>query len=198
MVRPNHNPGDAEQTRAESHRLRELLEPTVSAHDLYLEDVQVKSAGTERTVSVVVDLHEDRTGGVSLDTISDVSSELSRLLDEDPHDTERPYQLEVSSPGAARPLTEPRHWRRARGRLVNMAMVDGGEVTGRLLDVDDDGVTVRPQVQVKKGMKPKKGEPTHFAFEQVRKGAVEIEFSRVDEDLDGGTAGNHTFSAEEA
>lgn len=198
MVRPNHNPGDAAQARAESHRLRELLEPTVSAHDLYLEDVQVKPVGTERTVSVVVDLHEDRTGGVSLDTISDISAELSRVLDEDPHDTGRPYRLEVSSPGAARPLTEPRHWRRARGRLVNMNMVDGSEMRGRLLDVDDNGVTVRPEVQVKKGMKPKKGEPTFFVYDQVSAGAVEIEFSRVDEDPDGRTAGNHTFSAEEA
>ena len=53
-----------------------------------------------------------------------------------------PYVLEVSSPGVDRPLTEPRHWRRAAGRLVH---VDVGDrpVTGRVVDVDDAGVAPR-------------------------------------------------------
>ncbi len=198
MVRPNHNPGGGAETRAESARLRELLEPTVSAHNLYLEEVQLQSAGTERTLNVVVDLPEDQTGGVSLETISTVSSDLSQALDEDPHDTGQTYRLEVSSPGAARPLTEPRHWRRARGGLVTMKLVEQSDLTGRLLDVDDDGVTVRPVIPVKKGMKPKSGEATHIAFGQIRQGSVEIEFTHPEGGADGEAAGYHNSSAEEA
>jgi ribosome maturation factor RimP len=32
------------------------------------------------------------------------------------------YTIEVSSPGVDRPLTEPRHWRRAAGRLVRVSV----------------------------------------------------------------------------
>lgn len=196
MVRPNHHPGGDAAARAESDRLCELLGPTVAAHDLYLEEIQIKPAGPERTVSVVVDLHEDRTGGVSLDTISAVSTDLSQILDADPRETGQAYRLEVSSPGAARPLSEPRHWRRAKGRLVTISPTDQDDVTGRLLDADDEGVTIRPAIPVKKGMKPKSGEPTSFAFEQIRKGTVEIEFTHADAGPD--TAGTDNFSAEEA
>ena len=37
-----------------------------------------------------------------------------------------PYTLEVSSPGVDRPLTEPRHWRRAAGRLVKVKVTGEG------------------------------------------------------------------------
>jgi ribosome maturation factor RimP len=36
-----------------------------------------------------------------------------------------PYTLEVSSPGVDRPLTEPRHWQRAVGRLVRVPLTAG-------------------------------------------------------------------------
>ena len=39
-----------------------------------------------------------------------------------------PYTLEVSSPGVDRPLTDPRHWRRAVGRLVQVTVTDAGYV----------------------------------------------------------------------
>lgn len=198
MVRPNDQPEGEAHTHSESHRLRELLASTVSAHHLYLEDVQVRQGGKNPSVHVVVDLPEDATGGVSLDALSEVSSSLSQVLDDDPHDPGRPYTLEVSSPGADRPLTEPRHWRRAKGRLVHLELHDQESLTGRLLDVDADGVRVRPQTTVKKGMKPRKGEPVHIPFTQIGKGAVEIEFNAADEpELDGEVnAGDHTSSEE--
>ena len=56
-----------------------------------------------------------------------------------------PYTLEVSSPGVDRPLTDPRHWRRAVGRLVQVAVTDAGasgSISGRVLAADSDGVTL--------------------------------------------------------
>jgi ribosome maturation factor RimP len=171
------------QTQLEASRLKELLAPTVAASDLYLEDIEVRIAGTQRTVHVIVDLPEDQQGGVSLDKIAEVSQSLSAALDEDPHDEGAPYDLEVSSPGVSRPLTEPRHWRRNLGRKVSVKVLDGDNVTGRLLEVGDDSVTIRPDIPVKKGMKPKHGEPVQLAFANIRSGKVEIEFTHLDEDL---------------
>lgn len=178
----------------EAERLHQLLEPAVQANRLYLEDVSIHVAGANRVVHVVVDLPQEETGGVSLDVIAEISKTLSELLDNDPSTDARPYDLEVSSPGVGRPLTEERHWHRARGRLVTVNVIQDDNITGRIQSVDDAGVTLVPELAVKKGMKPKQGEPVKLPFDRIRSGKVEIEFSRLEE------AGleNHNGPSEEA
>ncbi|MHA7305023.1 ribosome maturation factor RimP [Arthrobacter sp. TMN-49] len=168
-------------TVAEALRLHELLAPTVTAANLYLEDVKVHLSGAHRTVSVVVDLAEDGSGGVGLDAISAISRELSDVMDADPYDDGRAYDLEISSPGATRPLTEPRHWRRALGRMVKVNAVERENFMGRVLAVEDDGVLFKPELPVKKGMKAKQGEVEKVLFTAIRRGVVELEFARLDE-----------------
>jgi ribosome maturation factor RimP len=163
-----------------STRLHAMLSPAVERHGLFLEEVEVRISGPHRTVQVVVDLPETHEGSVSLDQIAEVSQSLSQVLDEDPHDDGRPYSLEVTSPGVARPLTAPRHWRRNRGRMVSVVTGDGVNISGRLVEVDDAGITVRPSVEVKKGMKPRTGEPVTVPFDTIRKGTVQVEFARPD------------------
>jgi len=165
----------------EAERLYALLEPAVLANRLYLEDVSIHIAGANRVVHVVVDLPQEETGGVSLDVIAEISKTLSDILDNDPSTDSRPYDLEVSSPGVGRPLTEVRHWHRARGRLVTVNVIQGDNVTGRIQSVDDGGVTLVPELAVKKGMKPKQGEPVKLPFDRIRSGKVEIEFSHLEE-----------------
>ena len=84
----------------------------------------------------------DSDHGVSLDEAADVSRDVSALLDASNALGDVPYTLEVSSPGVDRPLTEPRHWRRARGRLVRVKVTGEGPVEGRVLAADADGVTL--------------------------------------------------------
>jgi ribosome maturation factor RimP len=165
----------------EAERLRTLLEPAVLANRLYLEDVSIHVAGANRVVHVVVDLPQEETGGVSLDVIAEISKTLSDILDGDPGTDSRPYDLEVSSPGVGRPLTEQRHWHRARGRLVTVKVLQGDNITGRIQSVDDGGVTLVPELAVKKGMKPKQGDPVKLPFDRIRSGKVEIEFSHLEE-----------------
>ena len=95
--------------------LRALLAPVVEGLGLDLEDVEVTAAGRRRRVCVVV----DRDGGIDLDAVADVSKSVSDVLDASDALGSAPYVLEVTSPGVDRPLTQPRHWRRARGRLVS-------------------------------------------------------------------------------
>jgi ribosome maturation factor RimP len=165
----------------EAERLHALLEPAVLANRLYLEDVSIHVAGANRVVHVVVDLPQEETGGVSLDVIAQTSTTLSDILDNDPSTDARPYELEVSSPGVGRPLTEERHWHRARGRMAKINVLQGENVTGRIQSVDDNGVTVVPEIAVKKGMKPKQGDAVKIPFDRIRSGKVEIEFSHLEE-----------------
>src|SRR5215831_2866088 len=119
-------------------RIADVIRPVVAAAGMDLESVRVTAAGRRRLLRVVVD--SDR--GVSLDDAAAVSRELSAALDAVAVMGDFPYTLEVSSPGVDRPLTDRRHWRRAVGRLVRVAVADSGPVAGRIVSADADGVTL--------------------------------------------------------
>jgi len=154
----------------DDRRLAGLIEPVVAAAGLDLESVRVTVAGRRRLLRVVV----DGDHGVSLDDAADVSREVSAALDATDVMGDVPYTLEVSSPGVDRPLTEPRHWRRAAGRLVRVKTGTAGTVRGRVLTADADGVTLDVE-----------GADRRFGYGDLGPGAVQVEFGRVpDADLD--------------
>ena len=99
--------------------LRAVIEPVVAAAGFDLEEITVVPAGRRRLVRVVI----DSDAGVDLDAAAEVSAALSVRLDEGVADEvfgEAAYTLEVTSPGIGRPLTLPRHFRRATGRIVSI------------------------------------------------------------------------------
>src|SRR6266536_3927838 len=117
------SPGEepaAGRGQAVAAELERLAEPVARAAGMDLDSVDVTRAGRRRVLRVVIDATAatDAGGGVGLDDIALVSHELSAKLDASGIMGEAPYTLEVSSPGVDRPLTQPRHWRRAVGRLV--------------------------------------------------------------------------------
>ncbi|QKW21800.1 ribosome maturation factor RimP [Kitasatospora sp. NA04385] len=156
-------------------RLRALLEPLAAEAGLDLEEVKVTQAGSRRQVQIDV----DADGGVDLDAIAEFSRLVGRALDESDLMGETPYLLEVGSPGAERPLSEPRHWRRATGRLAAVKLVDGAELTARVLESDEDGALV--EVQPVKG----RGRPKErrLEFAEIARARVQVEFNRKDEEL---------------
>jgi ribosome maturation factor RimP len=151
-------------------KLAVLIEPAVAAAGLDLESVRMTVAGKRRLLRIVVDSDH----GVSLDDVADVSREVSAVLDASNALGDVPYTLEVSSPGVDRPLTEPRHWRRARGRLVRAKAAGEGSVEGRLLAADADGVTL--------GLP---GGERRFPYADLGAGRVQVEFGKIpDAELD--------------
>ncbi|MFJ8443611.1 ribosome maturation factor RimP [Kitasatospora griseola] len=156
-------------------RLRTLLEPLAAEAGLDLEEVKVTQAGSRRQVQIDV----DADGGVDLDAIAEFSRLVGQALDESNLMGDAPYLLEVGSPGAERPLNEPRHWRRATGRLAAIKLVDGAELTARVLESDEDGALV--EVQPVKG----RGRPKErrLEFAEIARARVQVEFNRKDEEL---------------
>jgi ribosome maturation factor RimP len=144
-------------------QIRRLLEPVMSAAGLDLEDVDVRPAGRRRLLRVVV----DRDGGVGLDDVAQVSTAASAVLDHSAAMGDMPYVLEVTSPGVDRPLTQPQHWRRAIGRLVEVRIAGGEALTGRVLGVD--GSTVRLDVA---------GQQVTYEIDDLGPGRVQVEFNR--------------------
>ncbi|MET7497414.1 ribosome maturation factor RimP [Streptomyces sp900116325] len=158
----------------QSERLRGLLEPLVSAKELDLEEIEVSRAGRRRVLRIIVDSDE----GVELDACAELSRAISEKLDETGAMGEDEYVLEVSSPGADRPLTEHRHYVRATGRLVKLQLTAegaAGELVARIIAVDDDGLDLEVP-----GVKGRRPTSRRVAFDEIAKARVEIEFNRKD------------------
>jgi ribosome maturation factor RimP len=159
---------------ADAERIVGLLEPAVAAMGMDLEDVRITSAGRRRLLRIVV----DADGGVGLDDIALVSRELSATLDRAAAMGEASYTLEVSSPGVDRPLTEPKHWRRAVGRMVTAPFQPGSAtdvpagstvVTGRVTGTDASGVRIDVD-----------GASRVFGYSELGPGRIQIEFAPLD------------------
>jgi ribosome maturation factor RimP len=153
-------------SQVDESRLAGLIRPVVAAAGMDLESVRVTVAGRRRLLRVVVDSDH----GVSLDDAAEVSRDVSAALDATDVMGDVPYTLEVSSPGVDRPLTEPRHWRRAAGRLVRVKTGTAGSVQGRVLTADADGVTMNVD-----------GAERTFGYGDLGAGSVQVEFGRLPE-----------------
>jgi ribosome maturation factor RimP len=101
-------------------------------------DPGVELIALEQPASESLRLYIDHPDGVDLALCERVTNHLRDLLES--------WSLEVSSPGAERPLTKPEHFRRFRGRRVRVRTREAIEgqrsFTGTLADADDRRVLI--------------------------------------------------------
>lgn len=155
--------------------------------ELALDEVSVTTAGRRQVVRVVVDRAGDEPGDLDMDAVAAASTAVSQALDDSDVLGEVPYTLEVSSPGVDRPLTTPRHWSRARGRLVLAVLADGSTLMVRVDSVDEAGVHTVGEPQMVKGKPPRArdvGALRHLTWAELVRGEVQVEFRRHGEDVE--------------
>ena len=143
----------------------ELLAGEFARAGYEIEDVVIDTAARPPRIAVVADGEEP----LDLDSIAELSRSASDLLDR--IDTP-PYVLEVTSPGVDRPLTTEKHYRRARGRKVELTLSDGSQLAGRLGETD--GGVVRLVVR--------EGAKANFSIRElpidgITEAIVQVEFS---------------------
>jgi ribosome maturation factor RimP len=142
-------------------QILQILEPIASKMGLDLEDVEIKSAGKHSIVQVSI----DKDGGINLDEVAQISNQISEALDAKDVLGEKPYTLEVGSPGIDRALTLPRHWRRNNGRLVKINFGSNSEI-GRIIESDDEKVSLEV-----------KGKTRSINFDKIDKAFIQVEFN---------------------
>ncbi|MBX6352330.1 MAG: ribosome maturation factor RimP [Thermoflavifilum sp.] len=99
--------------------VEELAQPIAEAAGVEVVDVEYKKEGSHWFLRVYI----DKPGGVDIDDCSRFSEVLSERLDEvDP--IPGAYFLEVSSPGAERPLKKPADFERAVGEYVRISLYE--------------------------------------------------------------------------
>ena len=145
-------------------QVTELLDDEFARAGYEIEDVAVDERSRPPRVTVVADGETP----LSLDTAAELSRTASALLDS--LDTGS-YLLEVTSPGVDRPLTEEKHFRRARGRKVELDLGDGSAVIGRIAAVADGAVDL---------VVPRAGGWVlrRVALPDIRTAVVQVEFAR--------------------
>ncbi|GAA1925064.1 ribosome maturation factor RimP [Nocardioides lentus] len=147
-----------------TQRIRAVVTDPVAALGLDLEAVELSAAGKRSVLRVAI----DKDGGITMDDVADATREVSRVLDESDVMGERAYTLEVTSRGVDRPLTEPRHWRRNRDRLVAVTPHEGEKLTGRITEAGESSATLDVD-----------GTSREVAYDQVARAVVQVEFNRT-------------------
>nr|WP_145156762.1 ribosome maturation factor RimP [Paenibacillus terrae] len=121
--------------------VEQMVQPYLDEHNFELVDIEYVKEGSNYFLRVFV----DKEGGIDIDDCGMISEYLSGKLDENDPIPEA-YFLEVSSPGAERPLKKMEDVAKAVGKDVFVTVyeqVEGQkEFEGRLLSFEDDVLVI--------------------------------------------------------
>jgi ribosome maturation factor RimP len=144
----------------------ELLGGEFARAGYEIEDVVIDTRARPPRISVIA----DGDTALDLDTIAALSRSASALLDGLDSIRDR-YVLEVSSPGVDRLLTSAKHFRRARGRKVELALSDGSQLTGRVGETGDDTIALVVRAGREWALR-------QIPLPEIVKAVVQVEFSQ--------------------
>jgi ribosome maturation factor RimP len=133
-----------------TEEIEKLVSPIVEELKLELVDIEFLKEGRDWFLRVYIDNPE---GNIDIDQCAQVSEKLSEELDRtDP--ISQNYFLEVSSPGAERPLKKEEDFERAVGQFVfikTYEAIDGmKEFEGYLLANGSDTIEVEMRIKTRK------------------------------------------------
>ena len=148
--------------------IKELLEPTLKhmGYELYSID---QSGQSGRTLRISIDNDEP----ITIEDCERVSRVAGPLIDHS-NLIDGPYDLEVSSPGAERPLRSNKDYERFNGKRVNVRYRSGESETvveGQLVAVDSAGIAVQAP-----GARSRAPVIIHIGWEDVVAGRLAVSF----------------------
>ncbi|PLR84249.1 ribosome maturation factor RimP [Bacillus canaveralius] len=149
--------------------VEELVTPILDDNGLELVDIEYVKEGKDWFLRVFI----DKDSGIDIEECGMVSEKLSEKLDEldpVPHN----YFLEVSSPGAERPLKKERDYQRAVGKNVFIKTyepIDGEKsFEGELKDFNGQSIMVEIKIKTRKKL-------IEIPFDKVAAARLAVTFS---------------------
>ena len=133
-----------------TEQIEKIAQPITSELSLELVDVEFLKEGRNWFLRVYVDNPE---APIDIDQCALVSEKLSEILDQlDP--IEQNYFLEVSSPGAERPLKKEKDFEKAIGKFIYIKtyepIEDAKEFEGYLKSYDDEQVEIEIKIKTRR------------------------------------------------
>ncbi|OLS42106.1 ribosome maturation factor RimP [Bacillus sp. MRMR6] len=149
--------------------IEELAQPIIQELGLELVEIEYVKEGKSWFLRVYI----DKDNGVDIEDCGIVSERLSEKLDEIDPITHN-YFLEVSSPGAERPLKKARDFEKAVGKNVFVKTyepIDGEKsFEGKLLEYNGDALIVEVKIKTRK-------KSVEIPFEKVANARLAVIFS---------------------
>lgn len=144
----------------------EILNENIDTEKYFVVDIKASNSKIRNKITVLVDSDE----GIQIDECGEISRALGLLLDEK---IDQAYTLEVSSPGVDTPLKLKRQYLKNIGRQLKVIMKNSTEVTGELLAISEEHVSVLPEKKKKEKVAP---EVQNIIFEDIKEAKVMVSF----------------------
>lgn len=130
-----------------AERVRSVVEDVLGGQDeVYIVDIELRGQKGSRVVNVYL----ESDGPLSIEQLASVSRDVAFVLETEDIIAGR-YHLNVSSPGADRPLAQPRQYRKHVGRPLAVTVKPRHEgespqdVVGTLTDVSDEEIVLETE-----------------------------------------------------
>lgn len=129
----------------------DLVLPIVDAHHFELVEVEFVKEGKNWFLRVYI----DKEGGIDIEECVFVSEQLSEKLDAlDPDPIPQAYYLEVSSPGAERPLKKEADYQKAVGNFIHVNLYQAIEgqkqLEGTLIALEPEQLVLSVPIKTRK------------------------------------------------
>lgn len=127
-----------------------IVTPILEAQNFELVEVEFVKEGKSWFLRVFI----DKEGGIDIEECAYVSEQLSDKLDAcDPDPIPQAYFLEVSSPGAERPLKKEEDYHRAVGEYIHLSLyqpVEGEkQFEGFLQSFDEEHLVIKIRIKTR-------------------------------------------------
>lgn len=114
---------------------------SVLAKEYFIIDIQLKELKDKLKVSVIV----DGDYGISVDTCAQINRALDNIIEVNDW-IQGPYILEVSSPGAEKPLKMLRQLPKHIGRTLQIVTQNGQTLEGTFKDLTNEIITIEQTI----------------------------------------------------
>lgn len=145
--------------------VKSLLGPLLD-EDIFLVEVRIKPTNN-------IKVFLDADGGLPIEKCTKINKALYKLLEEKALFSDGDFSLEVSSPGVDEPLKLHRQYLKNQGRNVEILKTDLSKREGKLVAVDETGITIEfTEGKGKKAIQQQLPIP----FSEIKQTKVQIKF----------------------
>lgn len=149
----------------------EIIEEMVS--ELLVEDSEIFLVEVKVSPTHNIRVFLDADTGISIEKCVKYNRALYKQLENSGLFPEGDFSLEVSSPGLGEPLKLKRQYLKNTGRNVEVALLDGRVIEGKLIIVEDNGIQVE---EIKGKNKMKEVIEHNIPFDNIKTTKIQIQF----------------------
>ena len=151
-------------------KITALITPIVEKRDKLLWDLSYTREGGQKILRILLDKPNHES--ITMADLTDFTQEVNELLDTtDPDPIPEPYLLDISSPGADRPLIKPWHFKWAQESeeevLISLFVAKNGQKKwqGNISSLTDDGLVLATEA-----------DELVLNFDEIAKAVLNIQF----------------------